>query len=377
MLKKKRPVVLIPESLWDSGYCGNIYGNHFEESGRFNIVDENVRKNGAYSLVGLIQPSDDALDPQNDGLLHGTRTDDGIEFRFGGAQCEVERYDLVQNLFSRNTGILESGIMSSKCAIILGCGSVGSLVALELARAGVGNFVLVDNDIVEYHNLCRHQCGVSDVGDYKVRAVAKRIRDINPTANVEEHISIVEGLEKKAFDDHCQSENVILVGCADNRPADVYANSLAVMYRVPFISIGFWERAFAGELFYYLPDAGMPCYRCALGDGGAFSQRTSANHRVYTNEEDLSRVNFEPGISVDINFVTTVGVKLILDILNRNSANYTPRLLAHLKQYTLICNTNETAVGGEMAEIFSYPLQVTTSLTVDFCEGCPPCKYEN
>ena len=41
------------------------------------------------------------------------------------------------------------------------------------------------------------------------------------------------------------------------------------------------------------------------------SQRTSTNRRLYTNEEDLSKVNFEPGISVDINFVTTVGIKLL------------------------------------------------------------------
>ena len=36
------------------------------------------------------------------------------------------------DIFSRNTGILESDIMLSKGAIIIGCGSVGSLVALEL-----------------------------------------------------------------------------------------------------------------------------------------------------------------------------------------------------------------------------------------------------
>ena len=31
-------------------------------------------------------------------------------------------------------------------------------------------------------------------------------------------------------------------------------------------------------------------------------------------QENLAKVNFEPGISVDINFVTTIGIKLILDI---------------------------------------------------------------
>lgn len=102
----------------------------------------------------------------------------------------------------------------------------------------------------------------------------------------------------------------------------------------------------------------------------------STNRRLYTNEEDLSKVNFEPGISVDINFVTTIGIKLLLDIFNLDNDEYTPRLLSTLTQYTLVCNTNNPKIGGEMAEIFSYPLQVTTSLQVGHCASCPPCEFE-
>ena len=45
---------------------------------------------------------------------------------------------------------------------------------------------------------------------------------------------------------------------------------------------------------------------------------------------------------------------------------YTQRLLPHLTQYTLICNTNNPIIGGEQAEIFKYPLQVTTSIIVPY-----------
>ena len=56
---------------------------------------------------------------------------------------------------------------------------------------------------------------------------------------------------------------------------------------------------------------------------------------------------------------------------------YIPRLLNNLKQYTLICNTSNPAIGGPMVEIFSYPLQVTTSLKVSFNENChSKCRYE-
>ena len=102
------------------------------------------------------------------------------------------------------------------------------------------------------------------------------------------------------------------------------------------------------------------------------------NHHVYSNQVDIEKLKFEPGISVDINFITCIGIKLALDILNVTNATYIPRLLNDLQQYTLVCNTSNPQIGGEMVEIFSYPLQVTTSLKVNFGANCKDhlCRYE-
>jgi molybdopterin/thiamine biosynthesis adenylyltransferase len=267
--------------------------------------------------------------------------------------------------------------MAEKRVIILGCGSVGSLVALELARAGVQHFILVDADVLEYHNVCRHQCGVEDVGDLKVHALKRKIVNINPMATVTTFEGIVQNLPKDTLDDFCIAEHTIFVGCADNRIADVYTNRISIYYKASFISIGFWERAFAGEIFYHLCGKNMPCYECALGDGSGLSARAEANHHIYSNQEDTEGLKFEPGISVDISFATSIGIKLILDILNVGNEGYIPRLLNNLTQYTLVCNTSDPKIGGEMVEIFSYPLQVTTSLRVGFSKNCgDKCQYE-
>ena len=375
---RKKNKVLVPSEMFEAKYMGKIFGKFHEASGVFNIFTTDMIQSGlkCEELGEIVSESNADVKRNVEKLLLGVWNDENLYFEYQGEKYEIEKYSLVQKIFSRNTGILESSIMRDKKVIILGCGSVGSLVAVQLAKSGVGNFLLVDNDIVEYHNLCRHQCGISDVGRYKTDALKERILDINAAAKVKCEVSTVEMLRKEVFDKYCIKEKTIIVGCADNRESDVYANSIAVMYKVPFISIGFWERAFAGEIFYYLPEKNMPCYKCALGGGGELSNRINTNRRIYTNKEDLSRVVFEPGIAVDIDFVTTVGIKLILDILNRYSEGYTIRLLDSLQQYTLVCNTNKSEIGGEMAEIFSYPLQVTTSLKVAHRTGCPPCEFE-
>ena len=371
---KAKKIVYIPETIIQNKYVGELWGKFASKSKVFNVFSS--EKNKCLSTIKLGEIlSEKPVEIVSDKLI-GWWEEGVLHFLYEGENYNFEVYNIVQNIFSRNTGILESNIMQNKCAFILGCGSVGSLVALELTRAGIGRFVLVDNDIIEYHNLCRHQCAIFDVGEYKVDALKKRIMEINPTASVETIISTVEMIDLPIFDKFCEKENTVMIGCADNRSADVYANSIAVMYEIPFLSIGFWERAFAGEIFYYLPNCGQPCYKCAIGDGSLLSQRVSANRRIYTNEEDLKKVNFEPGISVDINFVTIIGIKLLLDIFNRHNANYTSRLLPYLTQYTLVCNTNDPKIGGELAEIFSYPLQVTTSLQVNHRSNCPPCEFE-
>lgn len=364
--------VFISQEQLESQTCGEVYGKYFEDTGIFNVYPKELFSRGDY--LGMILPT--GSDPDKDGFS-GVVTENGIAFFWKGNEIKTESYGLYQSIFSRNKGILETDVMNKKCAVILGCGSVGSLVAMELARAGVGHFVLVDADTLEYHNLCRHQCGIEDVGDLKVNALRRKLLNTNPNVDIKVFGGIVQNIPKEVLDEMCVPKETIFVGCADNRTADVYSNRIAIYYDAAFLSIGFWERAYAGEIFYHIPGKGMPGYECALGDGGGMSGRVEANHHVYSTQENLEGIKFEPGISVDINFITSIGIKLIIDILNSTNESYIPRLLNNLKQYTLVCNTSNPEIGGEMVEIFSYPLQVTTSLVVGFGGKCSgQCKYE-
>lgn len=63
---------------------------------------------------------------------------------------------------------------------IVGCGSVGSTVAENLARCGVKNMVLWDFDKVESHNIVNQMFRQQDVGKPKVEALKDILIDINP-----------------------------------------------------------------------------------------------------------------------------------------------------------------------------------------------------
>ena len=69
---------------------------------------------------------------------------------------------------------------------VFGIGGVGSFVVEGLVRAGVGNFILIDDDKVCLTNLNRQLIATrATVGKYKVEVAKERILSINPKANVE------------------------------------------------------------------------------------------------------------------------------------------------------------------------------------------------
>lgn len=73
--------------------------------------------------------------------------------------------------------------LSKKRVGVVGLGSLGSKVAASLARAGVGHFTVVDDDILHAGNLARHDGDWRDVGLHKADLVARRLRLINPVVH--------------------------------------------------------------------------------------------------------------------------------------------------------------------------------------------------
>ena len=93
------------------------------------------------------------------------------------------------NQFSRTELLLGTEAIKrlneSKVAVF-GVGGVGSYVVEGLVRAGVGNFIIVDDDKVCLTNLNRQIIATRNtIGKTKVEVAKERILEINPDAKVE------------------------------------------------------------------------------------------------------------------------------------------------------------------------------------------------
>ena len=118
---------------------------------------------------------------------------------------------------------------------IVGLGGTGTVILEQLAHLGIGNFLLIDPDVVETTNLNR-LVGASptDVGKRKVDVAAAHARRISPEVSVEANAgsillaSVAEQLVDTDF----------VFGCTDSHGSRAVLNQLAYQYLVPLIDMG-------------------------------------------------------------------------------------------------------------------------------------------
>src|SRR5947209_20282406 len=85
------------------------------------------------------------------------------------------------SIFQRVETAYDLKRMQGSRIISIGCGGAASFLE-DLARCGIGEFVLIDPDIVEESNIATQQTYLADIGSPKVDCIAARLMQINPDA---------------------------------------------------------------------------------------------------------------------------------------------------------------------------------------------------
>lgn len=231
-----------------------------------------------------------------------------------------------ENLYCRNKGLIELDVLSKKRVLIVGVGSGGSAIALDLAKAGVGQFALADYDRLELHNLSRHICSINDLGRLKTDAVADAIKGKNPYAIVDKYpININDNLDLLE-EQICKAD--IVMACTDNNRSRFNISELLVKHEKIGIFGRAVTRAEGGDVFIYRP--GSACYFCLLGNDwydqtaeeitNLAAARREGRIPAYVSEEDADAL-VQVGLNADIEPITNMMVKLALMELSRGTAS--------------------------------------------------------
>lgn len=117
--------------------------------------------------------------------------------------------------------------------LVAGIGALGCEVAKNLALMGVGELLLVDNDVVELSNLSRQMLyNDSDISQAKALVAEKRIAEMNPLVKVRGIQTDVRKIPEEVF-----AGVDVIVSAVDNWPTRRWINSMAVLTKKPLVDV--------------------------------------------------------------------------------------------------------------------------------------------
>lgn len=152
-------------------------------------------------------------------------------------------------------------VLRTKSVSIIGCGSLGSKIATMLARSGVCDFYLVDDDLLLPDNLVRHDLDWRDIGSHKAEAVAQKIRHVNPEAKVYVRQVRMAGQEASASADTALdslTRRDLIIDATANANVFNLVSSIAVSSQKPMVWAQLYGGGFGGLVARYRPELEPP-----------------------------------------------------------------------------------------------------------------------
>lgn len=152
----------------------------------------------------------------------------------------------------------ESGQQKLKNASVMvsRVGGVGSVVAYELAAAGVGKLVLAHAGNVKPSDLNRQLLMTHDwIGKPRIESIERRLRDLNPRLEI---VAVPENVNEENAERLVEQCDLI-VDCAPLFPERFAMNRQAVLQGKPLVECAMYE--LEAHITTVLPDQ-SPCLQC-------------------------------------------------------------------------------------------------------------------
>lgn len=147
--------------------------------------------------------------------------------------------------------------------LIVGCGALGSPIAMYLAGAGVGHIVIADFDTVDISNLHRQVFySESESGFFKADCLKEKMRALNSEISIDVWKKLVTSEMLKEID----TLPDIIVDAADNPATTYMLDEYCRINDIPFSTAGVSE--WNAQIFFYSP--GSASYSDIFPEPGNF-----------------------------------------------------------------------------------------------------------
>lgn len=229
---------------------------------------------------------------------------------------QISKYVLYKDsdsIFNR-TGDKEYQSLDNKTVMLVGIGSIGSQLAIQLAKSGIKNFILIDYQKLEIENIIKHELTLKDIHRYKTKALREKLLQINPCISCitcETHIENQEFINKLGKE-YIRKSSVI-ISTIDDDNASYILDGLCLEMNKIVIYVNAFYKAKAGVVA--ISNKKMACLDCLteqienmkskLPDfnlGMDDNYRCGNNSYIASQNYNLNIVNL--GVRIILNYLT-------------------------------------------------------------------------
>lgn len=254
-------------------------------------------------------------------------------------------------------------MLGQKRVAVIGIGSGGSEIALNLACAGVGELTLFDDDRLEPVNYVRHVLDRRDLARLKVEAIRTALEEREmPTRVLTQSIDVAVSANefRKTLHDHRPD---LLICATDSRASRRFVNQSAVRFDIPLVVAGILDSGRIGEVLLVTPGR-TACYECVRLELGAALEPPSSDERPTSPYSGGEEGDLQSAVHrFDIGFVASLATRVSLQVLDGRTYEALP--------------TNYVVWGREKTENnppfkFDVPLSINY-VPVSRRADCPVC----
>jgi len=233
--------------------------------------------------------------------------------------------------FDRIKYLLNPEQFNDICITVVGLGSGGTPACDHLVMNGIRQWELYDPDTLDSVNMVKHPRMRKDLGRLKVDIQKEWIEDRNPEAEVK---TFAEDVMKSTNFIASVRRSTLVLSCSDKNSVREFVSDQCVAAMVPFVTASVFRTGIGGEIFGYIPGQ-TGCYKCLklyselnnlnLSDE-ALGLTAEEQHRIYGLGEQEFRAS---GLSIDIQMIALIQVRMALSILLRDLPGSISRLKAN------------------------------------------------
>ena len=221
-----------------------------------------------------------------------------------------------ESLVPRGGGSLD---LRSKSVLLVGCGSVGSELALRLTSAGIGQLTVSDSDTLSEENLYRHALSVRGIGRLKSEALATEISAKHPWVEVKFLQKKLEFLRERTV---LQTFDLIVIAIGSPNVERVFAE-YCNQERIGIPILNCWLEGYGigGHAIVSVPGT-KGCWHCAYVDQKTLTRGLSSNlnflapGQVVMRNQGACGAQFLPYSGIAAGYTASIAADLAVRLLS-------------------------------------------------------------